>query len=163
MIQKPKDCRAGLGCVPGTFGEALACQVQHNQKKVAAIAEEIGVQYGYLCHAVNPDDHTIQFQARAIVPLCRATGSVGVLRFMAAQLNHLLVPLPTVGADDSSIYQKFLAIAKELGDVSVEIDRGFKGDNHLDGDERTRIAVQLSELLTAGASLLATIQSGDQA
>lgn len=154
MIRSGKDCRAGLGCDRDTLAATIHCQASHHpEKKMEVIADEMCVSKSYLANAANPDIDTHQFQARLIVPLCRATKDMGVLRLMARQLDHLLVPMPTASISETDIHQRFMTCVNEVGDVSSEMQRSLSDDHTISDDEERRIHQQIDELQTATAAL----------
>ncbi len=163
MIQGRKSCRNGKACEPRTMAEAIYCLVHHSDATLAEIAEAIGKQAGYLANAANPDCDTHKFQAESLVPAMRAARNLTPLRLMARQLGAVVVLLPDVDADsDCGISRRFMAIVKEVGDVSSEIDRALTGGDAIDAGERERINRQLSELVEAAAALqLSLNQKGD--
>jgi len=153
MTASRKQCRLGQSCQIATLADALYHQAHHGAKPLPTIADEIGVRPGYLSDAANADREDVQFQARLIVPLCRATDDLTLLRFMASQLGCVLVNLPAVANSDCDISKRFIKLAKELGDVGGEIDRALAGDDDISNDEFLRIDGQLSELTEATAQL----------
>lgn len=154
MIHGRKSCRSGSPCEPRTLGEALYCMVHHSDATLPEIAEGIGKRAGYLSDAANPDCDTVQFQAVCLVPAMRVANNLSPLRLMARQLGAVLVQLPDVAdSGDADIRRRFMAAAKELGDVSAEIERALSGDDAIDGPEFERIDKQLSEFMEAGAQL----------
>ncbi len=56
------------------------------------------------------------------------------------------------------VRQRFMATAKELGDVAAEIERALSGDNAIDDGEFERIDRQFAEFMTAGAQLRLALQ-----
>lgn len=153
MIQGRKSCRSGRSCEPRTLVEAIYCLVHHSDLSLPEIAEAIGKRPGYLSDAANPDLETVNFQAACLVPAMRATANLIPLQFMARQLGCVVIALPPAAEDAADIRQRFMGVVKELGDVSAEIERALSGDQQIDDAEFTRIDMQLSELLQAGAQL----------
>lgn len=153
MIASRKLCRSGQPCEPRTLVEAIYCLVHHSDLSLPEIAEAIGKRPGYLSDAANPDLETVNFQAACLVPAMRATHNLIPLQFMARVLGCVVIQLPPASTDSADVRQRFMGVVKELGDVSAEIERALAGDNQIDEAEFTRIDMQLSELLEAGAQL----------
>lgn len=152
MIQGRKSCRSVRPCEPRTMGEALYCLVHHSEPTLAEIAEAINKRPGYLSDAANPDLETVAFQAVSLVPAMRAARNLSPLRLMARQMGAVLVMLPDAdGVGD--VRQKFMATAKELGDVAAEIDRALASDDEIDAAEFERIDRELSEAVEAFSQL----------
>jgi hypothetical protein len=113
------------------------------------IAEAIGKRPGYLSDAANPDLDTVAFQAASLVPAMHAAHNYEPLRFMARQCGFVLVHIPDDTGTDSDIRKRFMATAKELGDVATEIERALSGDNEIDATESLRIDRELSQVVEA--------------
>lgn len=60
---------------------AVVCETKDAPAK--ALADRIGVRYGYLLDAANPDREEVQFQARWIVPLTLASKNDAIVRYLA--------------------------------------------------------------------------------
>ncbi len=149
MTGSRKTCRQGDRCEPQTLVEALYCACHHSDLPLTSIAEIIGQRQGYLSDAVNPDRDEVQFQARLIAPLIRATDNYAPLQFLARQVGAVIVRLPAGDAGSVDLRQRFMKAASELGDVSREVERALSGDNEIDTDEFLRIDRELSETVEA--------------
>jgi hypothetical protein len=153
MIQGRKSCRSGQPCEPRTLAESLYCLAHHSSVGLAEIAEAIGKRAGYLSDAANPDCETVAFQAVALVPAMRAANNNMPLKFMARQMGAVLVQLPDGDCDASDIRARFMATAKELGEVATEIERALSGDDVIDAFEFARIDRELADVVEAVAQM----------
>jgi hypothetical protein len=147
-----KQCAAGR-CHAETLPELIYCQLNHGSKPPKAVADELGVRPGYLADAGNPDREEVQFQARLIVPFCRATGSTAVLEFMAAQMSCVLVRVPMASVSDDEIRARYMRAAKEMGDIASAVDAALLTDNDIDEAEFHRIDRELNEAMAAIAEM----------
>ncbi len=159
MTQGRKSCRSGHPCEVRTLGESLYCLVHHSDMTLPEIAEAIGKRPGYLSDAANPDSESVSFQASCLVPAMRVTKNLSPLRLMARQLGAIVVSLPEGDSDAGDIRQRFMKAAKELGDVSSEVERALSGDDEIDQQEFARIDRELSETVEAIEQMRAAVHS----
>src|SRR5688500_2465061 len=76
-----------------SLGDAIQAVVLHSDVPAKALADAIGVRYGYLLDAANPDRDDTQFQARLIAPLTRASRNAAIVQRIAQDCGGVFVPL----------------------------------------------------------------------
>ena len=94
MTNGRKQCRTGDRCQPRSLAEVIYHLVHHSAIDARAIAEQLGVRYGYLLDAANPDREDLRLQARHVVSLTQITRDTSLLDFMEHQLGRVAVRVP---------------------------------------------------------------------
>lgn len=156
MTKGRKSCTGGDRCEPRNLAEAVYCAVHHSAIDARTIAERIGVRVGYLLDAANPDRDDMQFQSRHLIPLMTVTGNLLPLKFMAAQMGCLIVPMPSAEATDESVYEAFTKSVESIGDAGTLIRKSLS-DGALSIDEAASVAKCLDEHIELTAALKSTV------
>ena len=157
MTSGRRACRNGETCQPRTFGEALYHQVHHSVQDARTLAESVGVRAGYLLDAANPDRDEVQFQARLLVPLMRATDDTTLLEWMAAQVGCLVVRAAAVDAvSDPS--QELLEIIDRIGALAAA-ERDAMADGVRDPQEIERLRIRAHDVAKEVAHFVAALRA----
>lgn len=156
MTHGRKACRSGDRCAPTTLADALYCAAHHSTPTMTAIAAALGVRPSYLADASNPDRDDTHFQARWLVPLMQVTDNLAPLRFLAAAMRCVLVPLPVTPATTDGVYQAFTAAVSEIGEDGAAIQLAL-ADGHITIAEAERVLAELDDTTQALIGVKAAI------
>lgn len=157
MTSGRRACRNGETCQPRTFGEALYHQVHHSVQDARTLAETIGVRAGYLLDAANPDRDEVQFQARLLVPLMRATEDTTLLEWLAGQMGGVFTRRAPIGeATDPG--RELLDIVDRLGALA-SADRDAMADGHRDVGEIERLLARAHDVAKEIAHFVASLRA----
>jgi len=148
MLQNPSVCRGGTPCTPSSFDEAVYCAVFHSAVPAKAVADALGVKYGYLAGAVDPQRADAHVQARWLVPLMQATGNLAPLRYLAAALHCAVVELPAAAPAGEAIYERLADVVRELGEDSALIQRALV-DGRVTDDEAAQVDREIAATIDA--------------
>lgn len=147
MTHKRRRCRSGDRCEPRTLGEAIACVVLHSNADAQLIAERVGVRYGYLLDAANPDREEIQFQARLILPVSDAAHNDGIVEFLCRQRGGVFVRVPTAHLDGAeALTRAHLDVVREMGEDAAKMQRILE-DGRLTVEEADAFDVEADETI----------------
>lgn len=80
--------------IPASLADAIDEVVHGSGKPPKALADEIGISYGYLIAAADANREDTQFQARLIVPATLASGSDAIVRYLAHKAGGVFVRVP---------------------------------------------------------------------
>jgi hypothetical protein len=121
-----------------------------------ALAPRLGKSGTTLCHEVAPPEGS---SAKAglldVVAIMELTRNHAVFHAMAAHLGYVAVPMPELHEAHEDTGVQVAVLAKEFGDVMVEIAQGA-ADAEINDNELRALRRQWSELVSAGNVLLAT-------
>ena len=122
-----------------TLRAAVQSVIHDSSVPIALQAEELGVSYGYLTGAANPEIDRIRFAARLVVPITRITGNYTILDTMEASLGRVAFTLPNhENLDTKQISELFLQTAANFGKFANELDKALE-DSIIDEREKIRI------------------------
>lgn len=120
-----------------SLAEALSRALHDSGRHSDAVAEQCGCRRAYLTDALNPHRDEVQFQARLLLPFCRATGSALPIAWLADQLGFVLVPRDQAGTSRDLVLET-MDVASQAGDLS-RVVRSAVADGHLTEQERADI------------------------
>jgi len=152
MTRTTKECRAGEHCEPATLGQAIQCLLMHSHLTISEIATRVGKSEGYLRKASNADYEELHLQADTLLAASLVTGNLVAVRFLAAQLGCLVVPVPQGAADDDSIYEAFSRAVAKIGHDGDLIRRALS-DHTLTHDEAASICDAIDATMEATAAI----------
>lgn len=130
-------------------------QHEHGKNGAAGLsAEHMHIANGSLSRKVNPQDQTSHPSPAEIVTICRATGDLGVLHAMAADVGCLLMPLGVAAAAD--LAPDLAANFKEVADwLQVASAAHAAGPAALTDNKMAELG---KEMIEAMASTIAAYQ-----
>jgi len=139
-----KACRQGRRCDARSLGDALYCTVHHSDVEAKQLAERLGIRYGYLLDAANPDREDAQFQLRLLLPLVVATGRTEILDYLEREVGRVAFAVPTAADPAQADLFDGLAVAmRELGEDAEALRFGAEVD------ETIAALAKLKALVTA--------------
>lgn len=121
MTTGRKACRGGAPCQPHSVGEAAYCLIHHSEIDARRLAELLGVRYGYLLDAANPDREEVQLQTRLIVPLTMQTGNPVLVEFIARAVGGTFLLLPDSADTLPDVVTQIGAVASAFGEVLTRV------------------------------------------
>ena len=152
-----KACRQGRRCDARSLGDALYCTVHHSDVEAKQLAERLGIRYGYLLDAANPDREEAQFQLRLLLPLVVATGRTEILDYLEREVGRVAFAVPTAADPAQADLFDGLAMAmRELGE-DAEALRQAVADGRVTRDEAERFGAEVDETIAALAKLKALV------
>lgn len=135
-----------------TLKDALVDVVFQSPIPVKAQADELGETISTVYRWADVNQPECYPPLTKVVPLARATGNVALIRFLAARVNCVLVPLRelhdvTVEAGQLSLFQtSLLSIVKEVGEMVSALERSMK-DGKLSEREARRCRKECDDTL----------------
>lgn len=136
--------------------DALYHTVRNYPGGARALAPRIGKSGTTLSHEVNPPDGS---SAKAglldAVAIMELTGDHSLLHALNQHMGYVTVPMPTLHEAHEDTGVQVAVLAKEFGDVMVEIAQGA-ADAEINDNELRSLHRQWAELVSAGNVLLAT-------
>lgn len=138
----------------GSMAGALEAAADASPKSLKQVADDLGVRYGYLHEALNPNREDTQFQARLLVPFMKATGSFEPLRFQAHAMDCLLVPLGSSGSVDEHTATSL----KEFGDYLHSV-AAATADGRVTKAEALQVRREAEEAIAAVLAHVASIEA----
>jgi hypothetical protein len=156
MTHGRKACRAGDRCEPRSLDEAIYCVVNHSEITLGVIADRLGCKPSYLAQAANPDDSSVQFQARIIAPITELTKNTAIVRYLASLCGGAFVELPQVETNGDSVLAQFARVIEEIGQDSALIQRILR-DGHVTADEAAAAVREIDETVDVVLGVKAAI------
>jgi hypothetical protein len=148
--EKTGERRLGLG-------EVIQELVLNSPMPAKAQADRVGVRYGYLLDAANPDREDTHFQARLIAPLTNATGNDVLIDWLARECGGVFYRLNSHVAPDALTAKSL----REFGDylkAVADMDMDRKRTKH----EVAEIRIQAFEAIAAICSHVASIEATEK-
>jgi hypothetical protein len=133
-------------------------------KKLADIAEVIGMSESYLTRAGLPDQEESEtgsgcrFPLKKLLPLIQYTGNFAILDYIEQSLGRVAIPLPRGNGDKKEIVRLAMASVSEFGQLMTRLDEGIE-DGKLTADEVSSIEKEGYEAIQAITSLLQNLKA----
>lgn len=118
---------------------------------VPALALRMGINGNTLQLKVNPNTETHKLSLREAVHAQVMAGDCRILYAMAAALNHVCLPVPTM--EEGEVSLALANVGAEVGDVFREVQRVLS-DRRVTQNERRDVAKQVSEAMAALAMVM---------
>lgn len=114
-----------------------------NERRVNKISKQA------LINKLNPDGDTdclniVDFDNLVF----RLKFNIAIARYFTAPVNAIVVEMPTVPEGDMALLDDFMAIAKEMGDISHRFQQAF-ADGVITKPEFKTVAVEIDEAIQA--------------
>ncbi len=155
--QNRKACRQGRRCDLRSLGEAIHCLVHHSDLDARQIAERLGVRYGYLLDAANPDREDTQFQARLVVPLTVLTGRYDLMDYLEREVGRVAFAVPQSPAGEhADLFTALAEAMRELGEDAERL-RLAVDDGTITSDEAEAFEHEADETIAAIARMKAIV------
>lgn len=135
-----------------TLKDAIAEVVHRSPLPVKAQADELGESISSVYRWADVNQPDCYPPITKVIPHARATGNLALIRFFAARVSCVLVPLRElheVSADPRqlSLYQSsMLAIVKEIGEVVAAMETSLK-DGTLSEREARRCRKECDDVI----------------
>jgi hypothetical protein len=136
--------------LPDSLEDALHAVVYESALPAKAIASAIGVRYGYLVEAANPNREDTHFQVRWVPPITNASGNDALIRFLAHACGGAFIRL-NAGA---AFNERTASVLKETADY-LQTVAVAEADGTVTADEASEARKQADEAIEA---LLAHVQ-----
>lgn len=130
--------------LPDTLEDALHAVVYDSALPAKSIASQIGVRYGYLADAANPNREDTHFQVKWVPAITKASGNDVLIRFLAHACGGVFVPLNGSGAFN----ERTSEILKETADV-LHIAAVAEADGIVTEREALEVRRQCEEAIVA--------------
>lgn len=118
---------------------------------VPALAQRMGMSRNTLQSKVNLNLDTHRLSLRESVQMQAVSGDCRVLHAMAAALDHVALPAPSM--DEGGMGMMLAQVGAEVGDVFREVQRALS-DKHVTPNERRKVADQVAKAMSALACIL---------
>lgn len=141
-----------------TTGQFVASAFGH--QKVAAGATRVEQQAISSYASTHPDNAEKFMPADVVLDLCKASGNVALLRFMAEQVGCLLVQLPQ-GVSGDNVTVRSGRTAKEFGEVMSGVLAAV-ADGTITQAEARPILQNIHELMLELSALAEAVQAQAQ-
>jgi len=150
-----------------TLKDALADVVHHSAIPVKAQADDLGENASSIYRWADANQPECFPPLTKVVPHARATGNLALIRFLAARVNCILVPLRDlheVGGDPRqiSLFQKgMLTIMKELGELVAAMEHDLK-DGNLSEREARRCRKECDDVIDCAVLLREQLRRAEE-
>jgi hypothetical protein len=140
--------------IPCSLEDAIHAVVYEGQLPAKGIASAMGVRYGYLADAANPNREDTNFQARWVAPITKASGNDGLIHFLAHACGGVFVRLHQSGAFN----EHTATILKETADV-FQTAAAAEADGNITEREALQLRLQAEEAIGALVDFVAWMES----
>jgi hypothetical protein len=137
--------------IRSTIHAGMGGTVQHLADATGLPAKSL---YRWATDPANPSDDGRKLPAEAIVPLARATGRLDVVRFLAREVDHLLVPMPPAVVTTANLLACISRVTVETGDVQRETGATLH-DGAVTCEEAARVVEECEQAMRELAALRA--------
>lgn len=150
-----------------TLKDAVADVVHHSPLPVKAQADELGESVSSVYRWADVNQPDCYPPITKVVPHARATGNLALVRFFAARVNCVLVPLRelhevTADPRQLSLYQSsMLAIVKEIGEVVAALEDSLK-DGKLSEREARRCRKECDDVIERAVLLREQLRRAEE-
>lgn len=151
-----------------TLKDAIGAVVHHSAIPVKAQADELGENISSVYRWADPHQPDCYPPITKVVPHARATGNPALIRFFAARVSCVLVPLRdlhdvSVEPRQLSLYQSgMLAIVKEIGEVVAALESSLK-DGKLSEREARRCRKECDDVIDRAVLLREQLRTAEEA
>lgn len=136
--------------------EAVRSLIYSGPKAPKALADEIGIGYGYLTKAADENQPDVQLQARWIGPLTLASGNDILIKQIAYECGGTFVRIARADSRPASILAGISDLSREFSDSIAALTSCLDGTSpreKIDGIQ------QLSELIDKAAAAREQLQA----
>ncbi|MCS6302328.1 MAG: hypothetical protein H8K07_01480 [Nitrospira sp.] len=150
-----------------TLKDALAELVFRSPISVKAQADELGENVSSVYRWADVNQPECYPPLTKIIPHARATGNVALIRFFAARVNCVLVPLRELQAAAepahlSLVQANMLAVVKEIGEVVAALETSVR-DGKLSEREARRCRKECDDVIDKAVLLREQLRRAEEA
>ncbi|MFH2099781.1 MAG: phage regulatory CII family protein [Pseudomonadota bacterium] len=136
---------------PKTLGEVIQDTVLQHPEGVAGLAQELGKAMSTTYNMINPDipTHRLTFaDLLVILRRYRGCGSREILARMAADIDCMVLPIPSGTATTPDLFRHVAKVSRECGEA-VGVMADALADGKLSAKEREKAKGEVHDALEA--------------